>query len=192
MAMTLPDLQDILLKRFQSTVADLVGQLSESGVRHALEQNTGLESLEVALGDLAVHAAAEGPTERLERLRDVHRGQADLLARAGGSVSAAEAGELLGNVTRQAVEKRRERGTVLAVQVQGEYRYPVFQFEQAAVLEGLPAVLKAFTVRNAWTQLSVLLSRHEALEGRTVVEALRDGDVDAAVAVAERFGTTGS
>lgn len=73
MAVALQELQDILLKRFQSTVADLVVQLSESGVRLALEQNTGLESLEVALGDLAVRAAAEGPTERLERLRDVYR-----------------------------------------------------------------------------------------------------------------------
>jgi len=148
--------------------------------------------LEVALGDLAVLTAAESPIERLERLRDLYRAQADLLTRAGGAVSAAEAGELLGNVTRQAVEKRRERGTLLGVQVQGEFRYPLFQIEQSTILEGLPTVLKAFTVRSGWTQLSVLLSPQDALDGRSVIEALRDGEVDAAAAVAASFGTTGS
>lgn len=185
-------LQEVLLKRFQITVADLVGQLSESGVRHALEQNTGFESLEVALGDLTVHAAAESGSERVERLRDLHRAQADLLVRAGGAASATDAGELLGGVTRQAVEKRRERGTLLALNIQREFRYPLFQFEQSAILEGLPDVLKAFTVRNEWTQLSVLLSPQDALDGRSIIDALRAGEVKEAAAVAASFGNTGS
>ena len=73
----------------------------------------------------------------------------------------------------------------------GEYLYPLFQFDSPAVLVGLPEVLKAFTVRNGWTQLSVLLSPQDALDGRSVVDALKQGDVEGAVSVAATFGDTG-
>ncbi len=134
--------------------------------------------------------ASETAQERSERILDLRRAQASRIEQSGGA-TAAKAAELLGNVTRQAVEKRRERGRLLAVSAGGEHLYPLFQFENAAVLEGLPDVLTAFRVRNGWTQLSVLISPQSALDGRSVVDALKQGDVDAAVGVAASFGETG-
>ena len=52
-----------------------------------------------------------------------------LVAQAGGAVTAVEAAALLGRITHRAVEDRRERGTLLAVNLNGKYRYPTFQFE---------------------------------------------------------------
>lgn len=185
-------LQEVLLLRYVATVSDLVRQLPEHAVLRALEQNTGFESLAVAIGDIAVDTAAMSARHRYERIVDLSSARASLIAHAGGAITAVEAAALLGGITRQAVEKRRERGTLLAVMLNGECRYPMFQFEHAAVLAGLSAVLKAFSVRDGWTQLSVLLSPHDALDKRTVVDALTQGDVDAAVGVAASFGDTGS
>ena len=185
-------MQEILRRRLHHAVADLVEQLSEFGLRNALEQSTGVESLEAVIGEVTLQAAAESTQDRVERLHDLYRAKSALLVRAGGTLSAAQVGELLGQVSRQAVEKRRERGTLLAVQLRGEYHYPLCQFEGAEVIEGLPRVLKAFTVQNGWTQLSVLLSEQDALDGRTVLQALRAGEVAAAVDVAASFGNTGS
>lgn len=184
-------LWDILFQRYLTTVRDLVFHLSEDAVRRALEQNTGLESLALGMGEHAIAVASESAHERTERILDLHKAQASLVKRAGGAVTALQAAGLLGKITRQAVEKRRERGTVLAVMASGEYHYPLFQFESPAVLAGLPEVLRAFTIRNGWTQLSVLLSPQDALDGRSVVEALKQGDVEGAVGVAASFGDTG-
>ena len=185
-------LHDILFRRYLATVRDLVMHLSEETVRRALEQNTGLESLAVGMGEHVVAAAvaSESAQERSERILDLHRAQASLIDQSGGAVTAVKAAKLLGK-TRQAVEKRRERGTLLAVMAAGEYLYPLFQFDSPAVLAGLPDVLKAFTVRNGWTQLSVLLSPQDALDGRSVVEALKQGDVEGAASVVATFGDTG-
>ncbi len=57
---------------------------------------------------------------------------------------------------------------------------------------GLAEVLAAFTVRDPWTQLSVLLSPQDALDGRSILDALHAGEVQAAVGVANSFGNTGS
>ncbi len=184
-------LQDILFRRYLVTVRDLVQHLSEEAVRRALEQNTGLESLALGMGEQGVAAAAsEGAHNRSECILDLHRARSALLEQAGGAVTAIKAAGLLGK-TRQAVEKRRERGTLLAVVAQGEYLYPLFQFENEAVLDGLPEVLQAFTVRNGWTQLSVLLSPQDGLDGRSVVDALKHGDVKVAASVAAAYGDTG-
>ncbi len=185
-------MQEVLRRRLQHAVEDLVGQLSEHGLRRALEQTTGVESLEAIIGEVTVQAAVESAQERVERLQVLTRAKTALIDRAGGALSTAQVGELLGDVTRQAVEKRRERGTLLAVQLRGEYYYPLCQFDGEEVIEGLPNVLKAFTIKNGWTQLSVLLSEQDALDGRTVLEALRAGEVDEAAAVARSFGNTGS
>lgn len=185
-------MQEILRRRLQHAVADMVGQLSEFALRNALEQTTGVESLEAVIGEVTLQAAVESAQERVERLHDLMRAKAALIKRAGGALSATQAGQLLGAVTRQAVEKRRERGTLLAVQMHGEYFYPLCQFDGDEVIEGLPSVLRAFTVKNEWTQLSVLLAEHDALDGRTVLQALEAGNVAAAVDVANSFGNTGS
>lgn len=183
--------QSILLQRYVATVSDLVRHLSEETVRRALEQNTGLQSLAVGMGEHAVATASETAHEESERILDLHRAQASLIQQSGGTVTATKAAELLGQITRQAVEKRRERGTLLAIMVGGEYRYPLFQFDSQSVLPGLQEVLKAFTVRSGWTQLSVLISPQDALDGRSLVDALKQGDVKAAVSVAATFGDTG-
>jgi hypothetical protein len=56
------------------------------------------------------------------------------------------------------------------------------------VISGLEAVLRAFRIQSPWTQLSVLLAPAPALAGKTILEALKSGDVDTPVAIAQSFG----
>ena len=62
--------------------------------------------------------------------------------------------------------------------------------EQVSLGEGY--IKKPFTVRDGWTQLSIIMSPHDALDNRSLLDALKDGDIDAAVGVAASFGDTGA
>ena len=112
----------------------------------------------------------------------------ELLARAGGALSAGVVAKLMG-VTPAAVHARRQRGTLFAVrQANGEFLYPACQFGDEGPLPGLGQVLAAFRVDGAWTRLSVLLSPAPGLQGQTPLEALSQGDVVGAVDAAASYG----
>src|SRR5215207_1416955 len=98
--------------------------------------------------------------------------KSDLLARAGGALSAEEVATLMG-MTVAAVDEQRQRGTLLGVR-QGRrvILYPACQFAADGALPGLGKVLAAFAVEGAWTRLSVLLSPAPALGGATPLDAL--------------------
>lgn len=115
----------------------------------------------------------------------------ELIARSGGALSSGEVAAALG-ITRQAVDKRRERRKLLALPSgSGDHLYPACQFTAHGVVPHLGEVLEAFRVSDPWTELAVLLGPSPALGGRSALEALRSGDVDGAVAVAGAFGEQG-
>lgn len=112
----------------------------------------------------------------------------ELLREAGGAFTSMETATLLG-ISRQAVDQRARRGTLLAVpRGSGERLYPACQFDELGVVAGMEKILDAFTVDNPWTRLSVLLDTDPELADRTVVQALRDGDLEEARSVVRRFG----
>lgn len=83
-------------------------------------------------------------------------------------------------VSRQAIDDRVRRGTVLALRVteSGERAYPLWQFRRSAgrweVLPGLADVLRAVpeTVADRWTLASWLRQPHPGLDGQTPLERL--------------------
>ena len=104
---------------------------------------------------------------------------------------------LLGGVTRQAVESRRQRDAVLGCRTDdGTWLYPTFQFvgaddERVQVLRGLPATLKVFADAgfDGWTLGWWLRTANIHLEGCSPEEWLRSGrsaDVVAEAAAAQR------
>ncbi len=83
-------------------------------------------------------------------------------------------------VSRQAVDDRVRRGTLLALRVaeHGERAYPLWQFvhrhDRWEVLPGLAALLRAVpeTVTDRWTLASWLRQPHPALDGHTPLDHL--------------------
>ena len=87
---------------------------------------------------------------------------------------------VLGGVSRQAVEERRRRRTVLALRTaDGAWVYPAFQLDDHnRVVQGLADILDRFHPRvgdDAWMVASFLAAPQPALGGVTIVDHLRDG-----------------
>ena len=185
---------DGLRSAFLSRYGDFLERLAASASNESMQ--TALAASD-EVGGLAGILASVGPIDPPPRdpLASARaRGavmKSDLLARAGGALSAGEVAALMG-VTPAAVHARRQRGTLLAVrQANGEFLYPACQFGDEGALPGLGQVLAAFTVDGEWTRLSVLLSPAPALDGATPLDALRRGDVAGAVEAVSSYGEHG-
>lgn len=117
------------------------------------------------------------------RLRGV-RARKQLLEAEGGGVSGRELAQALG-ITRQAVDKRRLRNTLIGIDLgKRGYAYPVWQ----ADLVGLTAVLAELAEYDPWTQTLFMLSANPWLEGQTPLAVLRRGERDEVLAAARLYG----
>jgi hypothetical protein len=97
---------------------------------------------------------------------------------------------VLGGISRQAVEERRRRRTVLALRTaDGVWVYPAFQLDgRNRVVRGVADVLERFrpeTPDDEWMVAAYVAAPQPGLGGRSIVEHLRaGGDLDAALALA--------
>ena len=140
--------------------------------------------------------AALAELQRLDPLAEARlRGLAtrqQLLAAEGGVLSGEEVAKLLG-ISRQAVDKRRRTGRLLALPV-GSHRmaYPSWQFTTDGILRGWEEVLGDLRQHDPWMQLAFMLSGNSGLEGTVPVVALRRGQVAAVRRAARLYGEHGS
>lgn len=111
-----------------------------------------------------------------------------LLGEEGGVCSAGELGSLLGGLTRQAIDKRRRHGKLIAIDLgRHGYGYPVWQIHRGTVLPGLERVIAELHESDPWTRFGFMLSPNSWLGGETPLATLRRGEVDRVVATAEMF-----
>lgn len=134
-------------------------------------------------GTVARALAEQAATDALRRLEPlagaIIRGvavRARLAEAAGGMLSADDAAKALG-ISRQAVDKRRAAGKLLAVRVRGDWHYPSAQFRDGEVLPGVEEIINGMPDASAWSVLDFLLAPDDALDGRPPLAALRAGDV---------------
>jgi len=185
-------LAQTFLKRSMRMLERVSSVASADALQAALSSPTDVGGVATLLSDLAplgVDLSAVDPfVEAIARGAAVKR---ELLMDAGGGLTPSQVAKVLG-LTRQAVDKRRIRRTLLAVPTgSGEYVYPACQFVPEGVLPGVQEVMHAFQVRNPWTQLSALLAPAPALRGKTILEALQSGETERAIAVAASFAEQG-
>jgi len=101
-------------------------------------------------------------------------------AELGPFYSTAGIARVLGGVSRQAIEERRRRRTILALRTaEGTWVYPAFQLdERNRVVRGLADVLGRFRPRtpdDEWMVASFLAAPQPALGGASIVDHLRAG-----------------
>ena len=78
-------------------------------------------------------------------------------------------------VSKQAVEQRRKRNTVLALPTSDKrWIYPTWQFRDHEVMPGLADVLNVFEGQPAWSVATWLTTPSSELNGKTAVERLTD------------------
>src|SRR5437763_12421783 len=114
-----------------------------------------------------------------------------ILQAEGGTVDVETAARILG-ISRQAVDRRRRRHTLLGLPVgRRGYRYPLWQFTPSGVVPGLDAVLRHLTADGPWFSAAWLLGHNSRLGARPL-DVLRDGHVDAVVQAALAYGEEGA
>lgn len=176
----------IFVTRAINAVADLAALHTARSLDSASAASTDWEVLLRALssGDATPPSGAEPLAAA--RLRGVHARQT-LLHAHGGTISAPAAARMLG-LSRQAVDKRRQAGTLLAVGIgRHGYQYPVWQFEGHGVLKGLDQVLRALARHDDWMKLAFFVNPNVHLDELPPIEVLRRGATERVVAAAERY-----
>src|SRR6266567_2087799 len=182
-------LAQAFLKRSVKMLERVSSSASSEALKSALSSPTDVGGVATLLSDLApldVDLSSVDPFVEAMALGAAIK--QELLTSGGGGLTSSQVASALG-ITRQAVDKRRTRHTLLAVPSgSGDYVYPACQFTADGVIPGFEDVLRAFRIRSPWTQLSVLLAPAPALGGKTIVEALKSGAIERAIAIAASFG----
>ena len=98
----------------------------------------------------------------------------ELLTADGGALSASDVAKLLG-ISRQAVDKRRRAGQLLAVELPKRgLLYPGWQFgEGASTLPGFTEVLEALRAHDPWSQARFFITGNDRLGGLRPLALLR-------------------
>ena len=111
-----------------------------------------------------------------------------LLYQGDSPLSSEQVGALL-HITRQAVDKRRNQGKLLGLSLgRRGYLYPSWQFKEGKLLAGLDRVLTALKEYDAWTKLMFFKTGDIRLEGKTPLECLEAGEIEAVIRAAECYG----
>lgn len=126
-------------------------------------------------------------------LQGVRIAQNDLKA-AGGAYDLEQVRTLLHGVSRQAVDKRVQEGSLLAVPGPSNRRcYPTLQFNRdGSVVAGLKEVQDALPVESPWVVLNFLARPDDRLGGRKPIDVLREGSLPLVLEAANRYGEHGA
>lgn len=110
----------------------------------------------------------------------------------GGTLTVEQAARLLG-ISRQAVDKRRRAGRMLALPIGNHrYAYPAWQFGQGGVLAGLRETLDELDAGDPWTRAAFFLGENAYLDGARPLDRLREGDIEPVRRAAWWYGKQGA
>jgi hypothetical protein len=184
-------LMQALMRRAISAVLDF-SALSEESIVNATAAPTNLTVLVRALssGELLDDLKAAEPLAPAF-IRGIEA-KRRLIEENGGTLTAEHVSQHLG-ITRQAVEKRRRAGKLIALTMgRHGYRYPVWQLTKSGVLPGLDKVLAVLASHDEWMQTAFFVSANPRLGGRTPIERLKAGELESVLDAAETYGAHGA
>jgi hypothetical protein len=169
-----PDAAGVFDRATTAFVRELIGMREGLGHPGREAQLLALDD-KALVAELLIQALGDDPlTPKTLRLR--LQGQLALrrlLAQHGGTLSAAEVGQLL-DISADAVRKRVRRGGLFALPRGAHQVFPVFQFDVEAgrVVPGFDALLAVLETDSAPAKLRFFLTPDRDL-GTTPIEALR-------------------
>jgi excisionase family DNA binding protein len=101
----------------------------------------------------------------------------------GGTLSSDDVAALL-KISRQAVVKKIDAGTLFAIKLGSSFAIPAWQIEDHKPLPGLKEVLKALSGEDDWRKLSFFVNGNVRLGGKSPLQELRAGHRDEVIAAA--------
>ena len=148
------------------------------------------EAFDEALHELGLDQAEFEDEERFGRRAALLAASELLWGRElGPTAGASQVGELLG-CSRQAINERVHRHTILALPAPTGYAFPLFQFTGSGqTVPGISEVIRALSdaVETPHTIAAWLVAPEPELGGEAPIEMLKRGEADPAVTAAERY-----
>jgi|HubBroStandDraft_6_1064221.scaffolds.fasta_scaffold1132495_1 hypothetical protein len=185
-------LRAAFLARGIDALTKIAERLDKGELGRAVAASSNEATLLTALtqpGAVGLFSAADPLTPA--RIRGL-RARDALLAAEGGTLGAEDVGALL-HISRQAVDKRRAAGKLLAVEIgRRGYLYPAWQFAEDGVLSGLEEILALLVEHPSLARLRFFLSGSLRLAGDRPLDRLRRGDIAAVRRAARTFGEQGA
>jgi hypothetical protein len=168
-------IQDAFIRRTAHAIERLATQADEAILVEAMAAPTDFGTLARVLTDFGAigSAVAEIDPDAVDLAREIEHREA-VVRRAGGMLSAEDAGKLL-HMSRQGVDKRRRSKALLAVRQGGDWLYPRAQFHEHEAIPGLADVIRGFEASGPWVTLEFLVTEDDVLGGLTPREALLKG-----------------
>lgn len=162
---------------------------SETTVRAPVKRPSSIKGVSAAVPKDAYQPDARA----LALLQGVKIAQQDL-REAGGAYTLEQVRVLLQGISRQAIDKRVQDGSLLAVPGPANRRaYPTIQFlNDGSIVAGLKAVRHALASNNPWLMLNFLSRPDERLNGTKPIDLLRRGETDQVLEAAQRIGMQGA
>ncbi len=118
--------------------------------------------------------------------------QREMLGVEGLPMGVGEVAEHL-HISRQAVDKRRQAGKLLAVSMGSRsLLYPRWQFTETGVMSGLEETLQTLAAHPPWACLRFFVSGSHRLGGKRPLDMLRQGRVEKVLKAAKAFGEHGA
>jgi len=171
---------------------DLVRAVVEATADITAQELKSSDWLGVLLERLADKVLPTSDPLLMARLRGVVA-RRELLSADGGALSGSDVAKLL-DISRQAVDKRRKAGLLLAVELPKRgLLYPAWQFsETGAMLSGFVDVLEALSEHDPWAQARFFVTSNDRLNEKRPLDVLREGEVAPVLAAARSYGEHGA
>jgi hypothetical protein len=182
--------QKVFMLRASRGLEELSRILDADALLSATSASTDAEVLLSAVQHPgALRLLIADPLAKAKLLGQVRR--KELLEAEGGVLSPEQVGEQLG-ITRQAVDKRRKTGSLLAIQLGNRFVYPAWQVNGSTTLNHLAEVLEALQAHDDWRKLSFFVNGNVRLGGRSPLATLRSGNLDAVLRAARLLQQQGA
>lgn len=174
------------VQAIRKSVGGRVGRVREMVAKEARRERVGEATFVGRTAfepDARSRAMLEGVRIAQEDLRD-----------AGGAYDLEQVRTLMRGVSRQAIDKRVQEGSLLAVPGPSNRRsYPTLQFNSdGTIVSGLKAVREALQTSNPWTVLNFLSHPDDRLDGRKPIDLLKSGNFELVIEAARRHGEQGA
>jgi len=169
---------DPIWRAFYRWMGKVTQEVASTVDTKAIERVLAETTIRSGLLDMVEALQASGEASELTQMREraLARGLRErqrLEALAGGFKPTQWVAEHLA-MTRQAIDKRRDAGRLLAIRnTDGSYSFPLMQFDEHGVAGGLEDVLTAFAFDDPWLRLAALIEPTPALGGRSIIDVLK-------------------
>jgi hypothetical protein len=187
-------IRSAVLVRALDNIIHIVELLDNKSLEDIVSASSNLDVL-LSLSEESIVLESKKPFHddplRSLRLKGL-RAKSELLKREGGVITSSQVGELLG-ISRQAVDKRRRQGKLLAVSLgKRGYFYPVWQFFEDGVLQGFEIVMNLIEPYDPWMKMIFMLNANHRLGNQSPLEKLREGHLDEVFKAAQVTGEQGA